>query len=509
MRPWPVIEAELRKLARPAWVSWGRMGWACPLLLPLLLLEGGIARDGLWFFRLCEGWAGCMAMLGGMLLTLDTVGRERREGTLDLLLLTPLGPPDVLVGKLVAAGVVAGQFLLATLPVAAIGFLAGGPQASDLAWATAGVLNLLFVSLAMGLAASARGLGPLGTLVLGLLMGLGIHALLPWMAALLHWIGWTTAARATAWLAPMLGLKALRPNVGWLPGDSWIGLVASHGLGWLFLAWARFHVRRGEGQASRATRRPGRPRAVRWERSWDGEQRVARLAGASGWMRWLGPMLAWGGLATVWAADLAGAGTRDWHLLVGLGLIGASAWQRALYAWELARFFHEGRTSGMLEMVLTTPVGGDGFMGRFWREAMTGWMGPVMTLHGAALAWAMAASWGTAHGSDDTWMFVLANLGADATQLPGLAHAGAWVGLTRRSMTSATLWVVLGVVLVPTILVMLCCTGLVVALMQGAYFRHRMRNPVNDMAAGLGPRWTPLDGILHPLESTGTGEEGR
>ncbi len=493
MQPWPVIEAELRKLARPSWVSWGRMAMASPLLLPLLWVGGPGAMDGLGFFRACEVWTALLAMFGGLLLTLDVVGRERREGTLDLLFLTPLGPSDVLLGKLAAAGIVAGQFLLATLPVASIGFLVGGPGAQDVAWAAAGVLNLLFVSLAMGLAASALGRTPLGTWVLGLLLGLAVHGLLPWMAGVMHWIGWTLAARATSWLAPMMGVAAWRPNVGWLPGDSWIGLVASHGLGWLFLAWARFHLRRGERKAGGAGARRGRPRAVRWERAWNGEQRVARLAGASGWMRWLGPMLAWGGLALVCAAAWAGVAGRNWGLMVGLGLVGASAWQRALYAWELARFFHEGRTSGMLEMLLTTPVGGDGFMRRFWREAMAGWMGPVLTVHGAALAWAMLQM------EDWAWGVVFVNLSADASQLPWLVHAGAWIGLTRRSMTTATLWVVLGVVLVPTGLMLVCFAGAGVGVLQGVYFRHRMRNPLNEMAAGLGPRWTPLDGILHPM----------
>ncbi|MSU59438.1 MAG: hypothetical protein EXS35_14915 [Pedosphaera sp.] len=81
----------------------------------------------------------------------DCISRERREGTLGLLFLTPLKATDIVVAKSVAHGLRAGTLLVAILPVLTIPFLMGGvswqlatiaalTNFSAVCWALAGAL---------------------------------------------------------------------------------------------------------------------------------------------------------------------------------------------------------------------------------------------------------------------------------------------------------------------------------------------------------------------------------
>lgn len=136
-------------------------------------------------------------------------------------------------------------------------------------------------------------------------------------------------------------------------------------------------------------------------------------------------------------------------------------------------------------MILTTPVGGSDFMARVWREAVGGWLMPVMTQHVALLTLAVFMSEGNPNRAEILWFVLFWNIGTDASQLWMLVHAGAWIGLTSASLTTGLMRMVLGVVLIPTALSPVCCVGWVVSWVQGFYFRKRMRNPVNELAAGL------------------------
>ncbi|MFM8420995.1 MAG: ABC transporter permease [Verrucomicrobiota bacterium] len=347
MRPGPVIEAELRQWSRRPWLTWSRVAAAGPLLVLLLGMgtAGGVGVGigtgsfGTSYFNACVTLATLMAMVFGTLATLDVVARERREGTLDLLFLTPLGSPDILLGKLLASGALVGQVLVAMLPVAAIGFLAGGPTWADLAWAAAGIVNVLFVSMAMGLAASARARHPMSALALGAALGLAVHVGLPWVAHATSWAGWTSVARAVSWLSPVYEVRTWDLGGGWRPAsDAWVGLVASHALGWAFIAWAQSNLGRSGSGARHGTSSPRRPRAARGKATWTGEQRVAAVAGATGWIRWLGPMVAWGAVAVLalawafgrWATGGAWIPAKDALVFLGFVVAGASLWQRVL-----------------------------------------------------------------------------------------------------------------------------------------------------------------------------------
>ena len=110
---------------------------------------------GRMLFGVLSGFGFFYALLTGPLATVDCISRERREGTLGLLFLTDLKSYDVVLGKMAAAsfGVVIG--LTAALPVAAIPLLMGGVTLEQLTTVVLGVLNVMFLSLSIGVGASA------------------------------------------------------------------------------------------------------------------------------------------------------------------------------------------------------------------------------------------------------------------------------------------------------------------------------------------------------------------
>ena len=88
-------------------------------------------------------------------LTADCISRERREGTLGLLFLTPLRPGDIVVAKGLAHGLRALTLWLSVLPVVAIAFLLGGVSWNEVA--LSGFINFgsICLALAAGLAGSS------------------------------------------------------------------------------------------------------------------------------------------------------------------------------------------------------------------------------------------------------------------------------------------------------------------------------------------------------------------
>ena len=96
-----------------------------------------------------------MCAVGGGRLTADCLSEERREGTLGLLLLTPLSGLDILPGKLVSSALAAVYWVLGILPVLSLTLLMGGGAFGEFFWLSITLLNTLFLSLATGLFVSS------------------------------------------------------------------------------------------------------------------------------------------------------------------------------------------------------------------------------------------------------------------------------------------------------------------------------------------------------------------
>jgi ABC-type transport system involved in multi-copper enzyme maturation permease subunit len=154
----PVIARELRASARQPFTYYVRVVGATALLLASLLfgLNYGFkpSLGGQLFVALHCTLFGAIWVLVP-LLTADCISRERREGTLGLLFLTPLTGSDVVVAKGLVHGLRALTIWLAVLPVATLPFLMGGVSGTEAAFSVVVNANAMCWALAAGLLASA------------------------------------------------------------------------------------------------------------------------------------------------------------------------------------------------------------------------------------------------------------------------------------------------------------------------------------------------------------------
>lgn len=99
--------------------------------------------------------AALVCALSGLSLTIDSLIKEKREGTLGLLFLTRLSGLDIILGKLAAAALSAGAIAFSFLPFLAISVCLGGVTAAQF-WKMSGALLLLLgYSLTLGIFLSA------------------------------------------------------------------------------------------------------------------------------------------------------------------------------------------------------------------------------------------------------------------------------------------------------------------------------------------------------------------
>jgi ABC-type transport system involved in multi-copper enzyme maturation permease subunit len=154
----PVIARELRASARQPFTYYLRVLGVAALLLASLLFglhfgfEPALGRQ--LFAALHGTLFGAIWLLVPML-TADCISRERREGTLGLLFLTPLTGTDIVVAKGLVHGLRAMTLWLAVLPVLTVPFLMGGVSWRQAAMSVMVNANAMCWALAAGLLASA------------------------------------------------------------------------------------------------------------------------------------------------------------------------------------------------------------------------------------------------------------------------------------------------------------------------------------------------------------------
>ena len=154
----PVIERELRASARQSFTYFLRVLGVVALLLVIVwfALRGELGPDcGGELFRTLHGVLFFAIWLMAPLLTADCISRERREGTLPLLFLTPLKPPSILWAKSTAHGLRALSLWLAVVPVLAICLVAGGLGWTEIVISVLVNFSAICVAMAAGLVASA------------------------------------------------------------------------------------------------------------------------------------------------------------------------------------------------------------------------------------------------------------------------------------------------------------------------------------------------------------------
>lgn len=166
----PILHRELRRQSRQWPTYWLRVlggalvlaacAWGLTVTHALMRQLPAFAglpapSDGRGLFVGLNKLMACLVWLVGPLLTADCLAREKREGTLGLLFLTPLRPTDVVVGKAASHALRALMVLLAAYPVLMLPVLLGGVTWADAARMFLLQLAVLGLALAAGVTASA------------------------------------------------------------------------------------------------------------------------------------------------------------------------------------------------------------------------------------------------------------------------------------------------------------------------------------------------------------------
>lgn len=377
----PIIERELRVAARRPGTFWIRTALVFVATLKswemLRSMEVGFLT-GAALFRELASIAYFATLLMG-LLTADSISRERRDGTLGLLLLTDLKPWQIVFGKMVSRGLIAAAGLAGFLPVLVLTVLAGGVRGFEAFCTAIGLLVDLFVVLAAGLWISAtfreRTYAFGVTLMLIGVLGFGVEIFGAGLlgpggapvSRLLTLSGWRTLSQLPLLLSPVFVF--------------WVALML--GFGWLFMFSAARALAKNwrdepheqihepetpdgwpappaidERAAAPELMQPAFARAswLTYPRPWDYspiQWRADHLGPVQGQV-WLAMLLncigQFGLLASSFDSGVAG--------VISVGMLATVIFAGALLARVGARFFQETRQQGDFELLVTTPVGG-------------------------------------------------------------------------------------------------------------------------------------------------------
>lgn len=440
------------------------------------------------------------ALSAGLFFTSDCLSEEKREGTMGFLFLTELRGYDVVLGKLLATSLRGFYALVAVFPVLAITLLMGGVTGAQLWRTVLALLNALLVSLASGLFVSAisresqKALA--GTLLVVILVVAGGPAA-DGIAAAVN--GSPFEPRASLSSPGFLFTAAS----GWARHQFWMGLLVNQGIAWTLLALACGLIPRTWQERSAKVSTVARSRAY-WLK-FGGARHRARLRGKllgvnpvlwlscrERWQTvslWVLAILMAGGFAAImadggdsmlWMAWSFFAFPVTWMLYLGI-------------ASQAGRFFVDARQSGLIELLLATPLTvrqivqgqwrallrmfglplalclGTQLLGTMivsesaWRQAARAPVPPAVPTTPAATnapgtttvattsGGAMMVSVGGFTPPDRMVTLVVSLMGtlAVAANLVALSWFGMWMGLNSRSVNQATLKTIVFVQIIP------------------------------------------------------------
>jgi ABC-type transport system involved in multi-copper enzyme maturation permease subunit len=379
----PVIARELRVQARhPATYRLRLVAVAAPLAASLLFLLGveGEAQLGRPLFALLQTVLFYAALALVTFSVADCLSQERREGTLGLLLLTPLNAADIVIAKVAAHALRAGMLLLAVVPVFALPLLLGG-----VAWdqAVRGVLHCATaVLLALGGATLAsagsrrwtRALAAAAVLVvtgwLALTAGIGLLLFAP--LARFNSNFSLAGSFDYSWLMGISFLNGGDLNRRWLvrPGPTigHLGLasqVTLLALVWVFgaVAAAAWHIRRVWREEPPSARRQQverlLTRPVLGVGFFHGWMRRLLARNPVGWLErraWQSRLVMWAWLAIVMTVSTSALATATFYQSYH-GLQQLLGWLLLFsIAMAVAGSFRRERETGVLELMLISPL---------------------------------------------------------------------------------------------------------------------------------------------------------
>ncbi len=155
---WPVIQRELREGARRPFNYWLRVGAAGGALGVLMIIYSAFempAGSGIKAFTRLHTLLLLLIWWVVPAMACDCIAREKRDGTLGLLFMTPLSAGGIVAGKSLVQGFRAFTLWLAVIPVLTIPFLMGGIGWLDLSTVASFEFSATVLCLAAGLLASS------------------------------------------------------------------------------------------------------------------------------------------------------------------------------------------------------------------------------------------------------------------------------------------------------------------------------------------------------------------
>jgi hypothetical protein len=404
----PIVNRELRVAARKRSTFWLRVAAALTALvigggcMVFSLFPGtGMFRMGSVLFAVLTWICLAAGLSAGLFFTSDCLSEEKREGTLGLLFLTDLRGYDVTLGKLLATSLRGFYALLAVLPILGITLFMGGVSGAHYWKGALALVNALFFSLAIGMAVSAVSRDSqkalIGTLLLLLLLVIGGPVADGTIAGIRNRAfepRWSLASPA----------YVLQAAGAFSSSSYWRALAVTHLLGWAMLGVASVLVphtwqERKKAGALRtqgwayAWRYGGARRRLRLRHKLISLQPVAWLACRERWQSqglWIVVLLLVAGFVTMLAGTLPEEGWFIWNTVGGLFILVVYIWA----ASQSCRFFVEARRSGLLELVLATPLSEQQVIAGQWQALRRMFGLPVLLLLGVHLAGATLAQTG-------------------------------------------------------------------------------------------------------------------
>jgi ABC-type transport system involved in multi-copper enzyme maturation permease subunit len=389
----PVIARELRSAARHSFTYYLRAIGVGSLLLASFLfgLEHGFgATMGGKLFGSLHATLFFAIWILVPLLTADCISRERREGTLGLLFMTPLKGTDVVVAKSAAHGLRAMTLWVAVLPVLTVPFLLGGVSWHEAMLSVLVNFSAMCWALAAGLLASAwskvwlRALFRAAALAIAFLILLGFSfgcwVLLPAMSSGRR--AWFAGSNAMAQFQTSSDY-VLAAGMGFVSNISgnWPSYLRMASVNQLFSAMAQvtaFSVvvlalailasgaktRRSWQDESRSTRQIWLEKTFctpfLWLSFFRGWMRRKLERNPIGWLEqrtWTGRLVIWGWLAVIISVYSAMLTDRNFfrHSSSLQGLIAVLL--AGSMASSAAGSFRRERETGVLELLLVSPIG--------------------------------------------------------------------------------------------------------------------------------------------------------
>jgi hypothetical protein len=380
MRILPVVERELRAIARRPSAYWIRSGAALAAFVAMayVALVGAVglptAGIGRSLFNLLSLAAFGYCVVAGIRGTSDALSHEKREGTLGLLFLTDLKGYDVVLGKLLSGSINSVYGVLAVAPALALAFMVGGTSVLQFVMMIVLLLNTLFFSLAVGIFVStfSQQERPAMGATIGIIF---IMMVMPYAFAIAHTFGilemWEVLEPGFLLASPLFAYGVIKDSTLLLIyfEEVWLSLAFAHLFAWLCLIVAsativqRAHVDAPRGKFltwftnlrqtwayGKAERRRAICRGLLDRNAFAWLAGRDRLKGRYPWIfLWL--------LALVWSIGRWKASeiTGEWPFaLFSIWFI--HFFFKVWVASEVGARFIDDRRSGALELLLTTPL---------------------------------------------------------------------------------------------------------------------------------------------------------